>query len=158
MRRLVGVVTHESFLYRDLTAYENLDFYCRMYDVPRARERIYEVASIVAIKDRLKERVASLSRGMQQRLTLARCLLHRPQILLLDEPTSGLDPEIIEAIWQALRGEEGIKRTIIFTTHDPEVGLEFGERILVLKEGLLIYDKVKAELDRDFLKRIYGKR
>jgi len=155
IRRLVGISTHETFLYSDLTAYENLSFYCQMYDVAEAKERIYEVMAKVGMTPRLHERVGVLSHGMQRRISLARSLLHRPKILLLDEPTSGLDPQTIALVWQAMIAESGIKRAVVFTTTDPEAALEFGERIVILDEGRIIYDEEKLGLDPERLKQIY---
>jgi len=155
IRRLIGIVTHQSFLYRNLTGYENLDFYCRMYGVAGPDKRIREVAAMVGMTSRLRERVGTLSRGMQQRLCLARCLLHRPPILLLDEPDTGLDRRAVAMVWQALRMEEGVKRTIILTTHDLERGLELGERIVILNEGRLAYEGSRQALDPSRLREAY---
>lgn len=155
IRRLIGVVTHQTFLYTDLTAYENLNFYCRMYDVPDAKERIHEISGMVGMTSRLHKRVGTLSRGMQQRLSLARCLLHRPTILLLDEPDTGLDQQTMDTIWEVLKTEEGVKRTVILTTHNLERGLELGERIVILNEGRLIYEESRQALDLAKLERAY---
>ena len=72
IRRSIGVVTHQTFLYNNLTAHENLEFYCRMYDVPKVKERISEVAAMVGMISRLHDQVGTLSRGMQQRISIAR--------------------------------------------------------------------------------------
>jgi len=92
VRRKIGVVSHNTFLYGNLTAFENLDFYRKLYDVPA--ERIIEVADMVDMKSRLNDRVSTLSRGMQQRFAIARALLHKPTVMLLDEPETGLDQVI----------------------------------------------------------------
>lgn len=155
IRRLVGVATHQTFLYSDLTAYENLRFYCRMYDVPDAEERIREVTEMVGMPPRLRERVGILSRGMRQRLSLARCLLHRPLILLLDEPETGLDQQTTVMLWEVLRMERGLKRTVILTTHDLERGLELGERVVILNQGKIVYEGLREGLDLAGLKQAY---
>ncbi len=154
IRRLIGIVTHQTFLYSELTAYENFNFYCRMYDVPDAEERIHEVAEIVGMKQHLHQRVKTLSRGMQQRLSLARSLLHRPLILLLDEPESGLDEQIRATIWEVLRREEGAKRTIVLATHNLERAVELAERVVILNEGRIVYEGSQA-LDLAQLKQAY---
>ncbi|MFQ6122005.1 MAG: heme ABC exporter ATP-binding protein CcmA [Dehalococcoidales bacterium] len=155
IRRRIGVITHQTFLYNNLTAYENLEFYSRMYDVPRRKERIHEVAAMMGIMPRLHDRLGTLSRGMQQRLSIARSLLHQPTIMLLDEPETGLDQQAISMLWEALRIEEKGKRTIILTTHDLERGLELGERLLILDKGKIIYQGSSQVLDLAGLKEVY---
>ncbi len=155
MRRRIGVVTHETFLYNNLTAYENLEFYSRMYDVPRRKERIHEVVAMVGMTSRLHDRVGTLSRGMQQRLSIARSLLHRPTIMLLDEPETGLDQETISMLWKALATEGERKRTVILTTHNLERGLELGERLLILDKGRIVYQGSSQDLDLLGLKEVY---
>ncbi len=155
IRRRIGVVTHQTFLYSNLTAYENLEFYSRMYDVPRRKERIHEVAAMVAMTSRLHNRVGTLSRGMQQRLSLARALLNKPTIMLLDEPETGLDQRAISMFWQALQTEGGGNRSIILTTHNLERGLELGDRLLILDKGKIVYERSREALDLAGLKEAY---
>jgi ABC-type multidrug transport system ATPase subunit len=155
IRHLVGVATHESFLYNDLTVYENLAFYCQMYNIKEAKERIHELMAKTGMTPHLYERAGYLSHGMQQRVSVARSLLHRPRILLADEPNSGLDPQAVELVWHTMMNDESTKRTIVFTTTEPEVGLKFGERIIILNEGRIIYDELKSDLDRQLLQQTY---
>ncbi len=155
IRRRIGVVTHQTFLYSNLTAYENLEFYSRMYDVPRVKERIHEVATIVGMTSRLYDRVGTLSRGMQQRLSIARSLLHKPSIMLLDEPEAGLDQQAISMLWEALPTEGEGKRTIFLTTNSLERGLELGDRLLILDKGKIVYQRSTQALDLADLKQAY---
>jgi len=141
IRRRIGIVTHQTFLYSNLTAYENLEFYSRMYDVPRAKERIHQVVAMVGMTSRLYDRVGTLSRGMQQRLSIARCLLHKPAIMLLDEPETGLDQQAISMLWEALQTEGEGKLTIILTTHSLERGVELGARLLILDKGKIVFQR-----------------
>src|ERR1039458_6706697 len=97
VRQQIGVVGHNTYLYSNLTAYENLDFYRRLYDVPAAR--IEEVSKVVGMATRLNDRISNLSRGMQQRFAIARALLAKPPIMLLDEPDTGLDVQAISILW-----------------------------------------------------------
>ena len=155
IRRQIGVVTHQIFLYSNLTAYENLEFYSRMYDVPGRKERIHEVVAMVGMTSRLHDRVGTLSRGMQQRLSIARALLHKPAIILLDEPETGLDQQAISMLWETLRiGGEG-KRSIILTSHSLERGLELGDRLLILAQGKITYENSRQALDLAGLKEAY---
>ena len=155
IRRRTGIVTHQTFLYSNLTGYENLEFYSRMYDVPRRKERVREVADMVGIASRLHDRVGTLSRGMQQRLSIARSLLHKPAIMLLDEPEAGLDQQAISMLWRALETEEERTGNIILTTHNLERGLELGERLLILHRGKIVYEGSKQALDLAGLKEAY---
>ncbi len=155
IRRRIGVVTHQTFLYNNLTAYENLEFYSRMYDVPSFKGRIQEVVAMVGMTSRLYDRVGTLSRGMQQRLSIARSLLHKPTIMLLDEPETGLDQQAISMLWEALQGEEEGKRSIILTTHNLERGFELGERLLILDKGKIVYQGSREVLDLAGLKEAY---
>ncbi len=155
IRRRIGVVTHQTFLYSNLTAYENLEFYSRMYDVPGCKSRIQEVVSMMGMTSRLYDRVGTLSRGMQQRLSIARSLLHQPAIMLLDEPETGLDQQAISMLWKALETEGEGKRTVILTTHNLERGLELGERLLILDKGKIVYEGSRQALDLAGLKEAY---
>jgi heme ABC exporter ATP-binding subunit CcmA len=155
IRRRIGVVTHQTFLYNNLTGYENLTFYSRMYDVPRPKERINEVVAMVGMTSRLHDRVGTLSRGMQQRLSIARSLLHKPTLMLLDEPETGLDQQAISMVWEALQKEGERKRSILLTTHNLERGLEMGERLLILDRGTIVYQGLKEDLNLAGLKEAY---
>lgn len=155
IRRRIGVVTHQTFLYSNLTAYENLKFYSRMYDVPTVEERIHEVVAMVGMTSRLYNRVGTLSRGMQQRLSIARSLLHKPSIMLLDEPETGLDQQAVSMLWEAMSTEGDEKRTIILTTHNLERGLELGERLLILDQGKIVYQSSTQALNLADLKQAY---
>lgn len=155
VRRKIGIVSHQTFLYSNLTAYENLEFYSRMYDVPKRKERIQEVAALVGMTSRLQDRVGTLSRGMQQRVSIARSLLHKPAIMLLDEPETGLDQQATSMLWEALQAEGGEKRTIIHTTHSLERGLELCDRLLILVQGKIAYEGSRQDLDLAGLKKVY---
>ena len=115
----LGYLGHEGFLYRDLTAVENLDLYGRLYRVPERRERIGMLLERFGLWEARAERASAYSRGMLQRLALCRTLLHEPELLVLDEPFTALDAEgagLLDAQLADLRGE----RTIVLSTHDPE--------------------------------------
>lgn len=154
-RRRIGIVTHQAFLYGNLTAYENLDFYGRMFDVPRRRERIEEVVALVGMTHRRHDRVSTLSRGMQQRISIARALLHKPAIMLLDEPETGLDQQANTLLWSAMQAEGEAKRTIILATHNLERGFELCERLLILGQGKIVYQGWRQLLDITGLKETY---
>jgi len=153
IRAMIGVVPHQTLLYSNLTAYENLEFYSRMYDVPHFKERILQVVDMVGMKPRLYDRIRTLSRGMQQRLSIARSLLHHPAIMLLDEPETGLDQQAITMLWKALQTEGETKRTIILTTNSLERGLELGDCLSILAQGKIVYHSSTQSLDLAGLKQ-----
>jgi ABC-type multidrug transport system ATPase subunit len=117
-RGRVGFLGHDSLVYRELTALENLELYGRLYRIAERRERIGMLLERFGLWDVRHERVASYSRGMTQRLALCRVLLHEPELLVLDEPYNALDEagaELLDAQLAELRSE----RTFLLATHEP---------------------------------------
>ncbi len=162
VRRRIGFLSHRTLLYDDLTAEQNLRFYARLYGLSDASARIDELLERVGLADRRHDLVRTFSRGMQQRLAVARAVLHRPSILLLDEPYTGLDPQATDAL-SALLGElAGEGCTILLTTHDLERGLAVGNRVVVLSRGRVAYDAPAADTDPvtfpDLYRRLTGVR
>ncbi|MBI2909347.1 MAG: heme ABC exporter ATP-binding protein CcmA [Chloroflexi bacterium] len=144
-RRRIGVMSHQTLLYDDLTVLENLSFYGRMYDVHPLRERIDDLVGQVGMRSRLHDRVRTLSRGMQQRVALARALLHDPSILLLDEPETGLDQEALALLDKMVRARAG--RTVLMTTHNLDRGLQMGSRAVIMVQGKIVHQEAKPTLD-----------
>ncbi len=137
-RALVGVVSHATYLYDELTALENLRFYAELYGVHAPLERAVALLEDVALAHLANEPVGRLSRGQQQRVTIARALLHDPPVLLLDEPDTGLDPAafaLIEALTAAHH------RAVVLTTHNLATGLRLGTRVAVLSRGQLVHQQ-----------------
>ena len=117
-RARIGYLGHDPLVYRELSALENLDLYGRLYRVPERRERIGMLLERYGLWDVRRDRVASYSRGMTQRLALCRVLLHEPSLLVLDEPYTALDDdgaELLDAQLAELRGTQ----TLVVSTHDP---------------------------------------
>ncbi len=117
-RGRVGYLAHEPLVYRELTAFENLDLFGRLYRVPERRERIGMLLERFGLWDARGERVAAYSRGMTQRLALCRTLLHEPDLLVLDEPYAGLD-ESGAALLDRELGDLAGSRALVVATHDP---------------------------------------
>lgn len=115
----IGYTAQADALYTDLTAEENMKFYCKLYKVPKIqwKGRIYESLKVVNLNDDSKKVVANYSGGMKRRLSLAIALLHRPKLLVLDEPTVGMDPLLRQQIWDELRSLKESGVTILMTTH-----------------------------------------
>lgn len=147
VRRRIGFLSHRTLLYDDLTGEQNLRFYARMYDLDGDTERVGELLGRVGLALRQRDLVRTFSRGMKQRLALARALLHRPELLLLDEPYTGLDPQAAELLTDLLMELAGKGRTILLTTHNLDRGLATGRRVLVLNQGNLVYDERREVID-----------
>nr|WP_227767909.1 heme ABC exporter ATP-binding protein CcmA [Zhaonella formicivorans] len=155
LRKKIGVISHNTFLYDNLTAMENLQFYGKLYDVPRLQERIEQVLHEVGLEYAWNDPVRTFSRGMQQRLSIARAILHDPALLLLDEPYTGLDQHAIDILNNVLAQSVGRERTMFLVTHNYEQGLELSERVLILVKGQLVYEAKTAGLTADRFKELY---
>ena len=139
-RAAIGFVGHQTFLYDDLTAWENLNFYARLYDVPNREQRVRAAAASVGIENRPNDVTRTLSRGLQQRLTIARMLLHEPTVLLLDEPYTGLDKVAADLLDRIMADAKRAGRAVLFSTHDLERGLARCDRAIILKAGRVVHD------------------
>jgi len=145
LRESIGLVSHNSLLYDDLTAYENLLFYARMYGVNDHRERINYLLHQVGLYHRKDDTVRTFSRGMLQRLAIARAILHDPPILLLDEPYTGLDAQAARILDELIENLKDGKRTFIMTSHDLDKGFEHATRLAILFYGEVVFDRRKEE-------------
>ena len=139
VRRRLGFLGHESFLYPDLTPVENLTFYGRAYNLSDLGVRIATALEQVGLRDWGDTPVRMFSRGMEQRLALARTLLHEPDLLLLDEPYTGLDSRGVTTLQTTLARAKGQGKTIVLTTHDFALGLELCDRALILNRGRIAW-------------------
>jgi heme exporter protein A len=139
LRRRIGYVGHESLCYPDLTAGENLAFYARLFDVPEAPARIAELIAWAGLEAAARRPVRVYSRGMGQRLALARALLHRPDLLLLDEPFAGLDPDGVAALQERLAALRAAGHAIVLTTHDLERAAPIATRLAILHRGRIAW-------------------
>ncbi|RME84301.1 MAG: heme ABC exporter ATP-binding protein CcmA [Caldilineae bacterium] len=157
IRQYLGLVSHAPLLYDDLSAAENLRFYARLYGIPDAEARIKEMLERVGLYHRRRDLVRTFSRGMVQRMAIARALLHNPPILLLDEPDTGLDPQAAEMMTGLLRELGGSERTIVMTTHHLERGLEIADRIAILSGGTLVFDAAASGLSYKDLRPLYDR-
>lgn len=140
VRRKIGVISHKTFLYGDLTALENLVFYARMYQLPQPEKRARELIQEVGLSGRENHLVETFSRGMEQRLSIARALIHEPNIIFLDEPYSGLDQHASLMLSNLLKKLHTDTRTIIMTTHNISHGLEISDRIVIQLAGKIVFE------------------
>jgi heme ABC exporter ATP-binding subunit CcmA len=128
VRRRVAYLGHDLGIYDELSAAENLRFFAALFGLERARERASEALEAVGLADRAHDRSGAFSRGMKERLALARLVLHDPDVLLLDEPTTGLDEASVRAFGERIRGWRDSGKTVLFTTHDHGFARESGAR------------------------------
>ncbi|MDM8531176.1 heme ABC exporter ATP-binding protein CcmA [Anaerolineales bacterium HSG25] len=164
LRRFIGVVSHKTLLYDDLTAMQNLSFYAQMYDVVDSSIRIESLLKQVGLWGRQNDLVRTYSRGMQQRLSIARALLHNPPILILDEPDTGLDQHATQQLGDLLTemggdsagsSENSNKRTTMMTTHNLDWGVSMGNRAVVLAKGQVAYDSQGGEISMTQVREYY---
>ncbi len=140
IRSRMGVVPQTDNLDQELTLLENLVMYGRYFDIPRreCRDRARELLEFVQLADRADSRVEPLSGGMKRRLTIARSLMNRPELLLLDEPTTGLDPQARHVLWERLYRlkEQGV--TLALTTHYMDEAEQLCDRLVVMDRGRIV--------------------
>jgi heme exporter protein A len=146
VRSRLGVVSHTSLLYGDLTAEENLHFYGRLYGIPRLPERINEVLEMVGLDLRRRDLVRTFSRGMQQRLAIGRAVLHDPDVMLFDEPHTGLDQDASTMLDTVLRSVAARRRTVVMTSHDLARAEALASRFDVLSRGTIVATATRRQL------------
>jgi heme exporter protein A len=157
-RRKIGLLSHQTFLYPGLTAAENLDFYARLYELADRSSRVEEGLRQVGLLERRGDRVRTFSRGMQQRLALARTLLHEPEVVFLDEPYTGLDPHASAMLRAVLDRLKDGRRTVVLVTHNLSQGLEQADRVVVMVGGRWVSDEPRAAVDAAAWERVYTER
>ena len=139
-RRHIGFLSHNTYLYRDLNPVENLRFFGRLYGTSHLEDRIQTLLERVGLHRRKLDPVRSFSRGLHQRLGLARVMLHDPSIILLDEPYTGLDANAVDMLNQILDESSASGKTVILTTHDFEQGLRGATRAIIIDRGKVVLD------------------
>lgn len=155
IRQRIGLVSHQSLVYANLTPEENLRFYGRIYDVPALDERVEMLLSLVGLEARRHDPARTLSRGLQQRLAIARAIIHQPSVMLLDEPYTGLDRQATEMLRQLLKTVSAESRTVIMTTHNLERASELCDRLALLAKGRIVYQAENASLSLADLQQAY---
>ncbi len=158
LHQIIGLIGHQTFLYPDLTANENLKFYGAMYGVARLKDRIPEVLDLVGLSAYRNDVVQSFSRGMQQRLSIGRAIIHDPMILFLDEPFTGLDQQGSEDFLKLILQFRDQGKTVIMASHQLHLGLELCDRAAILKSGKIVYLQDVAHISENDFKQIYSRK
>ena len=156
LRRYIGLVSHKPLLYDNLSAVENLSFFARMYDIQQPDARIETVLNDVNLWTRRRDPVRTYSRGMVQRMAIARAILHDPPILLLDEPDTGLDQDSAETLHNLIRSLGAAKRAILLTTHNLDRALAWGDSVCLLVDGTIGFREDSARLTGESLHSRYA--
>jgi len=146
LRSRIGLISHNALLYPDLSAEENLLFFSEMYGIEDPAGRVKELLDSVELLHRRFDLVRTFSRGMLQRLSIARALLHRPDVLFLDEPYSGLDPHAMD-ILDNLIAQVRTQHTFVMVSHDLVKGLELCSHALILAKGKVVRFDEKESID-----------
>ena len=141
LRRRIGMVGHQSMLYRDLSARENLAFFAGLYGVPDPGRRVKQMLDLANLSHRANDPVKAFSRGMTQRLAIGRALLHDPDLILADEPFAGLDAPSMSSLEALLQELNAGGKTIVLVNHDIEQTLRIAERAIVLRGGKVGLDE-----------------
>ncbi|MFM8828362.1 MAG: heme ABC exporter ATP-binding protein CcmA [Actinomycetota bacterium] len=151
----IGYLAHDPLVYLDLTARQNLELYGDLYGIDHRDARIDELLDRVGLLGRAEDTVRTFSRGMAQRLALARMLLHRPRLLLLDEPHASLDARGAALLDDELGLATADGRAAIIVTHEVERAVRVADRLVVLRAGRVVLDEPTAGLDPLAVRRRY---
>jgi heme exporter protein A len=146
VRERIGFISHRSLLYPDLSAEENLLFVARLYGIPDAAQRVSQMLAVVELTARRHDPVRTFSRGMTQRLSIARALIHNPRLVFLDEPYSGLDPHAVDLL-DDLIASVRVGRSFVMVSHDLQKGFDLASHVLLLAKGRQLVFERKDELD-----------
>ena len=158
LRRHTGVLTETPSLYERLTARDNLTIFGKLYGVsgPKLTARVNELLELFGLTERADDRAGGFSKGMKQRLALARALLHEPDVLFLDEPTTGLDPEAARQVMQMITQlSHQAGRTVFLCTHNLDEAQRLCDRVAVMNKGCLLAAGTLAELSRTLWRGIW---
>ncbi len=154
VRGRIGFITHNPMLYLDLTARENLVLFARLYGVDNPGKRADEMLTLVELKHRANDKVRGFSRGMTQRIAIARAFINDPRIVFLDEPYSGLDPHAAGIVDRML-AESRRRCTLVTVSHSLESGFAQASHVLLLAKGRQVMFSEQSQLDYDEFKNVY---
>ena len=154
-RAVVGLISHQSMLYSALTARENVEFTARLYGVDSPREAAIRALQRMRLEERADSPVRSLSRGMQQRVSIARAIVHDPRVVLLDEPYTGLDETGAAALSAALESLKGSGAALVLVTHHLGEGLALATHTAIMRDGRFVKHEPRGTLELDAYRDVY---
>lgn len=154
-KKSFGVISHAPFLYENLSAMDNLKFYGSLYNVNKVEARAKELLNQLDLYKRKDDIIKSFSRGMLQRVSIARALIHNPDIIFLDEPYTGLDSAASNKLSELIKSQISEHKTIIMVTHDITTGLNLANRVVIINKGSIIYENNKANIDITTFEKTY---
>lgn len=154
-RKNFGIISHQLFLYDNLSVIENLKFYGSLYGIDYPEKKGEELLKQLDIYKRKDDLVRTLSRGMLQRVSIARALIYNPEIIFLDEPYTGLDNHSAQTLSTILKEQLKNNKTIIMVTHEIETGLSFADTVIIMNKGKIVYNQQKSLLDKDKFQELY---
>ena len=157
VRNSLGMISHSLFLYSELNAIENLRYFGRLYGVKNLDDRIKNLLGKFGLLPRMYDAVRTFSRGMLQRLTLARAVIHNPVFLLLDEPFTGLDRSASQLLLKYLEEHKTGGGTSLLVTHNLQRGFESADHLAILSEGRMVWKNDSSSLSLEEFKEIYSK-
>lgn len=152
----IGFLAHNSFLYDHLSPLENLTFFGKLYGVKDVEKRAKELVDEVGLSFFIHDPVRSFSRGMLQRIAIARAIIHDPEILLFDEPHTGLDQDAIRLLNQVILRMKTNGRTVVMVTHDFQQAVTTCDRVIIFKNGKLVEDFSNIEKNITFISEKYA--
>jgi len=153
IRQNVGVLTETPGLYKRLSAFDNLVFFAKLYGIREPQKRVERYLRLFELWDRRDDLAGTLSKGMRQKLAIARALLHEPQILFLDEPTASLDPEAAKVVRDLIETLSTKERTIFLCTHNLDEAERLCDRVALFKTNLIAVGK-----PQELKERMYGRK
>ena len=155
IRKIIGLLSHENFLYQNLTVAENLKFFAKLYNVKNSEESISYKLNKIGIYSKRNELIRNLSSGMKQRVSIVRSLVHDPEIILLDEPFVGLDIEGSEYLLELFGEFKKENKTALVTTHDLRLGLHECTKVVVINKGQIRFNEIIENVDVNSFESTY---
>ena len=155
MRKNLGLISHSLFLYSELNAIENLRYFGKLYRVDSLDDRIDELLTEFGLLPRMYDSVRTYSRGMLQRLSIARALIHNPEFLLLDEPFTGLDRSAAETLMRHMETHRAEGGSLLLVTHNLERGYNTADKLAILSNGQLVWETESGNISLDEFKKTY---
>ena len=158
LHHITGTVTHNSFLYEQLSGFENLVFTAKLFNLRNYEMDIKKLARRLEIYEKIFDPVYTMSHGTKKKISLIRSILHQPKILILDEPDSGLDIKSQNNLINIILEQKKLNKAILFTTHNIEKAIEIGDRIGIIKNGKIINISQSKDLDKNLIESFYSKK